>query len=638
MSAHKKPRKHGEAAESSESTVAGETHKFSVGYLHAVPLINSSTMEPLVGLDTDEEVRQIRSILMYVQKPVWFSEVVATELNFINILATHPTILHYAGHGLRKNGRLAFESEQGGHNEVTMHELLKHKRDQGQLPKLVFLAACHSQDAGQQFVDAGVSHVIAIKRARKVQDKDAINFTKVFYSELLLHGHSVEASFVAANGRGNASDFILLPQEANSHTEILFPVSDQRNAETAIVGGLTETTPRRPVNDCSPSPPFFVNRRLDLYHIFRHLQSGERCVTISGGEGIGKTALLSHAAKHLEKRELFSHILNLDLNYSQEGGDSRGAYINGALHVALRNCEARGIKEKNEILKRAFVLLLEEALQRSRGSTSSGMQGFTEAETNSPFLRMQSIQITDLVALMNELANEASHALVDGIVVDAEGREFERMLEQSAKSTHEAHRRAHYTQGEKQWRRISAEDFEEWAQAVQTDARSQMHIRAPKFKGGMDIPNMDGVLTGHESAKDIEAEAKSIHEKWMEKQNGEACWRMWKTIPEDFEAWDRSLQPEERSKMWKFASKHPDYNVPDKIVPYERTNSTEILVQVSTGLQEALLDKAAREEHEEWREMQNGEACWRVWPIKESCEYEEWASRLGERKRSTMWR
>ena len=50
--------------------------------------------------------------------------------------------------------------------------------------KLVFIAACDSEQIGELFKQYGVEHVICIKDKRYVLDDVAIKFTKTFYTAI----------------------------------------------------------------------------------------------------------------------------------------------------------------------------------------------------------------------------------------------------------------------------------------------------------------------------------------------------------------------------------------------------------------------------------------------------------------------
>lgn len=150
-------------------------------------------------------------------KRVVFRAEVATVGNFGALLASGCRVLHYTGHGL-ESGDLAFENEQvsvcATRCSETLRSLVQNEWafGQGELhplraenlrellvgrragTELAFVSACHSQEAGQAFVAAGVPSVVAIKLDSKVLDKQAMHFSRVFY-EALLSGKTVKEAF-----------------------------------------------------------------------------------------------------------------------------------------------------------------------------------------------------------------------------------------------------------------------------------------------------------------------------------------------------------------------------------------------------------------------------------------------------------
>lgn len=47
--------------------------------------------------------------------------------------------------------------------------------------QFVFIASCHSQPIGQIFFNAGVSHVICVKKMEEILDEAAVIFSEAFY-------------------------------------------------------------------------------------------------------------------------------------------------------------------------------------------------------------------------------------------------------------------------------------------------------------------------------------------------------------------------------------------------------------------------------------------------------------------------
>jgi len=52
-------------------------------------------------------------------------------------------------------------------------------------PELVLLMACHSEEIGRKFIEAGSSHVICVLKDWPIDDNACVLFTDVFYSFFL---------------------------------------------------------------------------------------------------------------------------------------------------------------------------------------------------------------------------------------------------------------------------------------------------------------------------------------------------------------------------------------------------------------------------------------------------------------------
>ena len=48
----------------------------------------------------------------------------------------------------------------------------------------MYVASCHSEEAGKIFLEAGVPHVICIDSKQALMDKASIEFSKFFYDEV----------------------------------------------------------------------------------------------------------------------------------------------------------------------------------------------------------------------------------------------------------------------------------------------------------------------------------------------------------------------------------------------------------------------------------------------------------------------
>lgn len=117
------------------------------------------------------------------------------------------------------------------------------------------MSACHSEAAGQAFVDAGVPHVVAVKLHDKISDRASHTFTELFYSQLV-NGHTVQEAFDLARqavevdpkifDRAEAKKFRLLPEDGDHNISIFDDIS-----EGMYVNESPDYTGRRkPFHEC----------------------------------------------------------------------------------------------------------------------------------------------------------------------------------------------------------------------------------------------------------------------------------------------------------------------------------------------------------------------------------------------------
>ena len=230
-------------------------------------------------------------------------------------------MLHYSGHGFSdvdRNGkqrtRLAFENEEGGTHALEVEKLtalVKAGADcsGGRPPlELAFISACHSVGGGQAFVDAGVPHVVAVRREAQLQDKAACVFAGAFY-HALFRGRTVAASFeigkqAVANQPGilrageESEKFLLLPADADHAVSLCKDFAEGEaviEAQTTISHNLPAFFPLQ-----------FLGRQAEWQQIVAAaVGQDKRLLTLVGGPGLGKTALTVAAAHYLLERSMF---------------------------------------------------------------------------------------------------------------------------------------------------------------------------------------------------------------------------------------------------------------------------------------------------------------------------------------------
>ena len=190
--------------------------------------------EPLPLLDFATEEREIFGALWRARKDIRAVSTPATSRNLRQLLTDGVVCLHYCGHGLLLGGDggggdgrfcLVLEDGSGGTHLLPAADLEALVAAGGHALQLVVVSACFSHGGGAAFVAAGVPHVIAVKRAERIQDRAAAVFAEAFYYAVLRGGKTVQQAFdigrsAVANACGiveahsEAEKFVLLPRRA----------------------------------------------------------------------------------------------------------------------------------------------------------------------------------------------------------------------------------------------------------------------------------------------------------------------------------------------------------------------------------------------------------------------------------------
>lgn len=114
---------------------------------------------------------------------------IATLKNLTEIISNQPTILHFICHGdyssKRQRFYLAFENDCGELDKCDSERIKKLLKDGNYRDiKIVFVNACHSEEVGRVFLEAGIPCVIAVQSELKIEDKIAQSFAENFYREI----------------------------------------------------------------------------------------------------------------------------------------------------------------------------------------------------------------------------------------------------------------------------------------------------------------------------------------------------------------------------------------------------------------------------------------------------------------------
>lgn len=189
---------------------------YRLAYIHAAPLTDGD-MEIAI-LDTKQELEALRKILLSANRRVHLRTEIATAQNLRTLLTMGSVMIHYSGHGTCD--ALAFENQRGELHKLDA-ESLKLLFQAGSVEtKITFVSACYSEEVGRKFADAGIPHVVAVKRAFRVTDNASRIFAENFYISLL-NGKSVRESFdiachvvrvMDADTSSTECKFLLLPE------------------------------------------------------------------------------------------------------------------------------------------------------------------------------------------------------------------------------------------------------------------------------------------------------------------------------------------------------------------------------------------------------------------------------------------
>ena len=104
-------------------------NKLDIGFLHASPLIsideNNGKSKVLPQLDYEKEEEKIIEALYESGKAYKFKSMVATKMNFREMMKLQPSILHISCHGItnEKEEYLIFEREDGQPMKMTKEML-----------------------------------------------------------------------------------------------------------------------------------------------------------------------------------------------------------------------------------------------------------------------------------------------------------------------------------------------------------------------------------------------------------------------------------------------------------------------------------------------------------------------------------
>eukprot|EP01083_Nonionella_stella_P298894 1014378_1 len=300
-------------------------YKYDVAFLVSQPLLHSTGSEILSvePLNCEDEEKAIQEAFSSSGRKINYIRKFATVNNLRQLVTAGTSIIHYCGHGIRK--ALIFENDMAqqigmSHRLSASHlrKLISAGGDAHTKISLVFVSACHSEDAGRAFINAGAKHVVAVKRTAEMHDIAAGTFTKQFYFALVngktvkqafdIANQSIQAQFVENNYLKNeAAKFVLLPKKSD-HNVVLF----KKASSDHIVGlhkyQFIDHTSKRGIKKF-PQPPLgeWVGRFKNIHDLMHNILS-DNLIVISCDKGLGKTAMLCRTLHYLWDRSLLTGI------------------------------------------------------------------------------------------------------------------------------------------------------------------------------------------------------------------------------------------------------------------------------------------------------------------------------------------
>lgn len=297
--------------------------KCDLAYLFAAPLwgnLGVKLQETIIKpLDFQKEQKDLFETLSNSEKALRLKIEVATQEKLIALTTMGLRALHFSGHG--QENMLAFENGLGKVHCMTPADILNLLSVGGQYAgiEFVFVSACNSENVGKAFVQAGVPHVIAVRRQEQVADDAARTFMKQFYLAVLV-GRTVKNAFEIALAavRTSASSidanepkkFLLLPQEGDHNVQIF------RDVPTGQYINLNEK--EKPNNLCAPIENF-LGRNFEVQELVEKMAdsgtTGRKLIVLTGVPKIGKTTLALEGARYCHQRRMFDAVYLIDFEY-----------------------------------------------------------------------------------------------------------------------------------------------------------------------------------------------------------------------------------------------------------------------------------------------------------------------------------
>lgn len=182
------------------------------------------------------------------------------------------------------------------------------------------MASCHSEVTAQVFLYAGASHVLCVKKDKKISDDICNTFAEYYYQAFFCENRTFCEAFEVAKRKVAAGVFF--NGEENYFEMLLRPDYSSRSSTHKCTRFIYTETPKPKFIDLTPVPLFnlspfmhecFMGRNKEIYEIFDLLYNN-RFVVLKGMIGVGKSSLQKEIANKLSDRGMFEHgIIYIDL-------------------------------------------------------------------------------------------------------------------------------------------------------------------------------------------------------------------------------------------------------------------------------------------------------------------------------------
>jgi len=149
---------------------------------------------------------------------------------------------------------------------------------------------------------------------------------------------------------------------------------------------VIDTSPRRPVNNVDKPPTLFAGRNLETQHVYELLMhsSVNRCITIHGPPGIGKTAVAAKVCEYVTDHHSFDAVYMVRLSHRGSSSGGGGASVENPEEV-----DSNGSSTKSNAGEAVhFLQLFWESMGSGGGRSNNRRSGSTSsnAEDEMQFL------------------------------------------------------------------------------------------------------------------------------------------------------------------------------------------------------------------------------------------------------------